>query len=387
MKNIVLYIGRFLFPDSNAAANRVMGVGKILAELGYDVVFAGCNESCREIDLCDDGLYRYKGFVYFSRTKFSKREFYLEWDYFLSAVELIGISRIKYIVAYNFTAIPSWMLHKWCLRNKITLIADCSEWYNPSSKMPIWSLDSELRMRVINPIVENIIAISSYLEEYYKQKDCLTTRIPVVTSEPAIPKKINQDKETVFCYCGDPGKKDLLPDIIRAFEGLYKRRQDFRLEVVGLNKNQFFHRYAMDSGSFDAIDRFTNFHGFVSHIEAKRIVAAADFSVLLRHNERLAMAGFPTKFVESMFCGTPMIANITSDLGEYIKDGENGLIVPNDSISAFQIVTEKACNLTSNDRSKMMLRAIDCANTSLYYTNYVDILMDFLIRIEKKKID
>lgn len=384
MKNVVLYIGRFLFPDLNAAANRVLGIGSILAELGYEAVFAGSNETCREVDLCEDGLYRYKGFVYFARGKFSKKEFYLEWDYFFSAVESIGLPKIKYIIAYNFSALPSWMLYKWCQRNDITLIVDCTEWYKLNSNMPVWSLDSELRMRVVNPLAKNIIAISSYLENFYKNKGCTTVIIPALTSEPAMPPKMaNANKDTVFCYCGDPGKKDLLPDIIRAFQRLYESRQDFKLEVVGLNKSQYIRRYNIDSDLSDVLDKFTNFHGFIPQQDAKRIVAKADFSVLLRHKERLSMAGFPTKFVDSMACGTPMIANITGDLGLYLQDGGNGFVVVDDSIDAFAIAAEKACNSTLNDRLSMIQRAIECANTRLCFKSYVDVMRTFLMDIEK----
>jgi hypothetical protein len=57
-------------------------------------------------------------------------------------------------------------------------------------------------------------------------------------------------------------------------------------------------------------------------------LSKADFTVLMRSEEqRYAKAGFPTKFVESLATATPVIANSTSDLGMYLKDGENGYVV------------------------------------------------------------
>ena len=53
----------------------------------------------------------------------------------------------------------------------------------------------------------------------------------------------------------------------------------------------------------------------------------ADFMVLLRETTRKNMAGFPTKFAESMTAGVPVIANVTSDLDKYISNGKTGYIV------------------------------------------------------------
>ena len=53
----------------------------------------------------------------------------------------------------------------------------------------------------------------------------------------------------------------------------------------------------------------------------------SDFSILLREVTRGTTAGFPTKVVESMSCGTPMITTRTSDLSNYIETGKNGFFV------------------------------------------------------------
>jgi len=53
---------------------------------------------------------------------------------------------------------------------------------------------------------------------------------------------------------------------------------------------------------------------------------------LLRPLLRYAQAGFPTKFVESLNAGLPVIANLTSDLNLYLKDGYNGFVLNNYSV-------------------------------------------------------
>lgn len=43
-------------------------------------------------------------------------------------------------------------------------------------------------------------------------------------------------------------------------------------------------------------------------------------------NLRYAKAGFPTKIVESLACGTPPLCNYSSDLELYLKDRQNSII-------------------------------------------------------------
>jgi glycosyltransferase involved in cell wall biosynthesis len=65
------------------------------------------------------------------------------------------------------------------------------------------------------------------------------------------------------------------------------------------------------------------------------LLAQCDFMPLLRPNQRYAEAGFPTKVVESLAVGVPVVANLTGDLGEYLLDGENAFVAENWSVEAF----------------------------------------------------
>ena len=63
------------------------------------------------------------------------------------------------------------------------------------------------------------------------------------------------------------------------------------------------------------------------HAELPNLIAEADFTVLMRPNKRYTNAGFPTKLVESLASGVPVIANLTSDIGWAVRDGREGLKV------------------------------------------------------------
>ena len=93
------------------------------------------------------------------------------------------------------------------------------------------------------------------------------------------------------------------------------------------------------------------FHGRVSHSEAVRFVCEADFQMLIRENTLKNTAGFPTKFVESMSCCTPLIATLTSNIGDYLQDGVNGFIVSDEH--PLREVLKKAASLSSAEKIKM----------------------------------
>lgn len=92
------------------------------------------------------------------------------------------------------------------------------------------------------------------------------------------------------------------------------------------------------------------FHGRVSHTEAFSYVCEADFQMLIRENTLKNSAGFPTKFVESMSCCTPLIATLTSNIDDYLQDEVNGFIVSDEH--PLGEVLKKAASLSSAEKNK-----------------------------------
>ncbi len=52
----------------------------------------------------------------------------------------------------------------------------------------------------------------------------------------------------------------------------------------------------------------------------------SDWSIVLRDKNKVVTAGFPTKVVESISCGTPVIANRFSNVDEYLNESNSILI-------------------------------------------------------------
>ena len=77
--------------------------------------------------------------------------------------------------------------------------------------------------------------------------------------------------------------------------------------------------------------------------------------MFLRDDNRVTKAGFPTKFVESISAGVPVITNKTSDLEYHLKNGENGFLLGNNIENDLKIAIE---NDTKIEKINQMLPKI-----------------------------
>ena len=124
-------------------------------------------------------------------------------------------------------------------------------------------------------------------------------------------------------YAGHPGVtfgKERLDLLVRAVLELNAEGHKCRLRIAGLDKT-FFAQTMPDVELNECIECL----GKLSHVDCLNMIATSDFSAIIREDKRVTKAGFPTKFSESFGCGTPIIATESSNIFEYLNDGENGI--------------------------------------------------------------
>ena len=156
--------------------------------------------------------------------------------------------------------------------------------------------------------------------------------------------------QLVYAGTVGAGNKERLDYIVNTVSNI----NSLRLVVVGLTVEQYERVY----GSLPKECTNVFFKGRVPHEEAVNIVCKSDFQMLIRENTLKNKAGFPTKFVESMSCCTPLIATASSNICDYLRDGENGFLVDNQN-SLDDVLTK--ISLMSNDeivRMKEKCRAV-----------------------------
>lgn len=384
-KGTIIYLGGFELPDKNAAAHRVLSNGKILRELGYEVIFIDID---RELEYGNNILNTKKTIQGFKCCSLPYPKSKKEWIHYLSNIEfstkiLDQNKDVKAVVAYNYPAAALITLKRYCAKKGIKVIADCTEWYSTKGTNIIFKIikgfDSFLRMRIIQKKLDGVIVISRYLENYYRKSHSIIRIPPLVdlTEEKwETTTQKTDDNNIRFVYAGSPGKnKDKLNLLI---ESLFKLEnyKNYMFHIVGITKEQYLYDFTEHKGLLDSLGERIHFLGRLSHRDSIKYLKMSDFSILIRENTRLNMAGFPTKFVESISCGIPVIATNTSDLERYIIEGENGYFLDINGTTNATEVLKKVLELDKEEINKMKN---NCVKSGIFhYKNYAKQTKEFL---------
>ena len=341
-KRTILYMGGFQLPDKNAAAQRVIGIAKGLRYIGYNVVFLNSLKNYDSIETNEKEYYGFKCFEY-------KREKNI--DYMISAKTSISmIKKIKpyAVIAYNYPAVALYSIVRYCRENEIKCFADATEWYDSSGGNIIYKfvkwLDTCLRMRYVHKSMDGVIAISRFLYDYYKDS-VKTVLIPptvdIRDSKWNVPTALD-DKLVSFVYAGVPSvTKERLDRIVSAV-GVVEQEHKIRLDIVGITKEQFTNLYTWK----ESIPESVVFWGRVEHKETLNFVKKANWSIILRPNNRITLAGFPTKLVESISCGTPVLSNQFSNVFDYLTKDNSICVKDINNIADYMIMAcDKVCTI------------------------------------------
>lgn len=345
-KGTIIYIGGFELPDKNAAAHRVISNGKLLKSLGYDVVFFGITSGNKKKDINNSSkVYKFECYSRNYPTNI-KQQFssLINIKDYKQIIE--KYSSVKAIICYNMPSWPLYKLKRYCSNRDIKIISDCTEWYKGSIKGnfligSIKRLDSVLRMRIIQIKLDGIIAISEFLYEFYSKKGVKTIKVPPLIDwkdEKWITSFNESDKVIEIVYAGgafslkDSYVKDRLDLVVQSLSYLKTKGYVFYFKVVGCSLDDFEKFYPDLIEDVKILDNNIKFFGRVSHDKAIDLVKNADYSIFLRDESIVTKAGFPTKFVESITSGTPVLTNKNSNVTDYLIEGKNGFLIDTHSI-------------------------------------------------------
>lgn len=145
-----------------------------------------------------------------------------------------------------------------------------------------------------------------------------------------------------FLYAGSlVERKDGVLSLIRAFAAAFGSEGIARLVIIGYGSEA---QKAAVRAEIEAT-------GLTAHVTLREPVPqtdlpawlqAANALVLCRPLSRQASYGFPTKLVEYLSTGRPVVVTSTSDIGHYLRDGESAFLVPSDDVSAFAAAMRRA---------------------------------------------
>lgn len=385
----IAYVGSFRFPEGEAGSRRVLGIARSIASAGYRVVVgSGDSEPQSPSRLCNDstsasidhiGL---RELLPAGASNLARSVRYLLTFGRLTVKWLDAQTpRPSAVILYGCQSPYMLRLLPWCRRNNIPLITDIVEWYDPRQVMgglfgPFY-MSSQLAMRQLAQRSDGIIAVSSLLKDHYSNLGCRVIRIPPTLDVQGIAVSSCPERDAsriTLVYSGTPGRKDLLGSVIRAVRQVDPAGREVRLLVVGPSETQVA-RLLGESGPLPDCIQLV---GRLPHHQAMKTISQADFSVLLRPSMRYANAGFPTKLVESFCSGTPIICNITSDLGQYVHDGLEGIVCRDHTPDGFAEGLRRALALSPVRRGDMRRAARKQAEESFDYRRYAKPIGAFL---------
>lgn len=324
----IAYAGSFVAGQESAGLQRVVGVTKALQHAGHEVLVGGQGAAVSTV-----GGVRVEGFEAEAggRPAGGKR-----YDLGVAAWLTTIHPQPDLVISYGGTGLFQSSVRRWARGSGVRRIVDSVEWYDrrhlPGGAWGVRALDNEVSMRWRYPRHDGVIAISSLLERHYSARGAQVLRLPpVMDVRSQSPLEKSTSGPLVLLYAGTPGRKDNLGAVVRGIGMVDPHGDRVRLEVVGTQESAAAGLPDMPS----VIPAGVRFHGTVTRDRVLEMVASADYVPLLRPNARYANAGFPTKVVEAMAVGTPVIANLTSDLGDHIRDRETGLVCPISEAEAF----------------------------------------------------
>lgn len=391
-KKIIVYTGIFGLPDENAAGKRVYGVALILEKLGYKVLLIGVSkiiDSRNEKRLTDN-------IFYCSFPKYKRADVYSSFKYLTNKIR--GLSHMPLMIIRY--ASPSLALFDECLnryakKNNIPVVADAVDWLPANGNNFLFNIikstDTYLEKAIFNKRGAGVIAISSYLEKYYKSYGLKTIVIPPIVGEYHENNTVN--KKTKIIYAGIPFRlnqqvrdvhkiKDRVDLIIDSICELGKRRHDFELHIYGITEKDFLIAFPSYKSRLNNSDDVVFFHGMTDMNFVQEEISKADYTILLRERIRATLAGFPTKVVESISCGTPVITTNTSDLKKYIQSDSTGFII--DISEREKMISQISQILDLDEKSRRSMKRNCYRSQQFLPDKFTDKMQAFISEITKK---
>lgn len=394
----IVYIGNFQFPFGDAVAKRVYGIGCCLKKIGFDCYFIGTSKDVSLQDGISDDI-EFEDFTYSSIHKPNNIFEHINYKSSLMATykKLEKLSKTRDIQAVIYTgtictAFTSGVI-SYCKKNKIKVIADSMDWLEIKTGNFLFDflkqIDIDYEIKVLNRKADGILAISSFLANYYEGFNKKTTVIPPLSpyQRPSYEKVENKVVKIVYagipCRLGKELKsaqyfKDRFDLAVDLLFNAHKKGNDFLFHVYGFTKADYDIVFPKQREMVDELIKAgkMKFFGLLGESEVKKAIIDAHFTILLREANRTSMAGFPTKVSESITLGTPVITTDTSIIKRFLTDGNDSFFI---DINCMDDALEKIIGilqLSSQSIEKMKEKTIQ--NKFFEPSTYVCQISDFL---------
>ena len=368
----ILYVGQIAI-EGSASCTHVRNRARFFNNIGYEVYgLSECPKNeCDKVEDTD-----FLKYVYMKPFHGKGKVRGAGWiaDQFLGIHTYNEIIRaLKFIspdiiILYELNSIVvEERIRAYCEKHNIRLIIEVTEWMEVENRKEIatrgivWQKD--IQKRYIDKKCGNIIAISEFLYEHYRNQGCNVIRLPALVYDFADKDQVFRDRDVVklhqvrLVFAGTTDFKDYLEPILKAIRKMNDAEIKIIFDVVGPSPDAIESMLECSSPTQYGI----NCYGRLSHENTLSIVRKADFSVLMRENKRYAKAGVSTKFVEAMSLAVPSICTAVGGTDAFVTDGVDGVLIKDNSVHE---VLDKLMQIVNMDSSKILQMKLNALNTA-----------------------
>ena len=176
--------------------------------------------------------------------------------------------------------------------------------------------------------------------------------------------------------------KDRLDKTIEYLSKVKKQGVDnFVFDIYGVTEEGYRTAFPWHTEHVDFLGENVRFHGRVQYDIIEDALSKADFTLLLRDQNRETRAGFPSKVGESMTSGTPVIISDVGDHSLYIQSGKNGFLIHSDDEN---IAIDELKGIFALDRATIEQIKENCRQDKQFvYETYAGQMKTFLEDLSK----
>lgn len=388
----VLYIVPAMFPYGWAYAARARNIAKMICESGHDVTVMSDYLS-DDLEWLDNN-YAKDGDIEIITTSCLKASERRLIDKILVSIRLkkklttyLKNNQVDCIIC-DQTANKYLIVSRIVKNIGIPFIIEICEWYSWKNwkygvfDFRYWQFIYCWQKKI--KFEENIICISTKLEKYFYQENKNIIRIPgILDTQYKTPKlydKLHKTIKLVFIG-GVTGGKDELSNLI---EVICEYNLPFSLEIYGPSKEDIYNIVHLRKIVRQTLEDKVHIHGFINQKDLHDQIKECDYGIIIRPKRRSSDAGFPTKLGEYLIAGLPILANDTGDICLYIKDGENGFILKNNSKKSILNTLNRIVDVNEYQYRKMSTHARRTAINYLDYRRYQEKINLFLKKIVER---
>lgn len=400
----IIYVGGFELPDLNAAAQRVVANALIFRDLGYRVVLVGLTRRADAPAIGPVPGFDIRGLEAWEAPYPEGNRQWLGRVVSIESVKCVTEAvrtddPVRAIIAYNHPAVSQWRLLAYARSLGAKGVADVTEWYaderlNRVSSV-VKNLDGRLRMNIVNRRMDGLITTSPFLSDYYRRPGHPLVELPTLMDEaPGTAEAATPDgfpKKLFFAGSGfDPasaarsreGPKERLDLVVEQLAVAARRGGRFTLDAYGVTLKDYVEVRPDHAEIITQLGDSLRFHGRRTRDEVRQALRRADYSIFLRSESRVTLAGFPTKYGESIAFGTPVLTNPLPNVMRHHQEGQTGFLL--DIVSEERSVEALIGALTCTASKVQEMKDFCGASGMFHYSRYLEPLSAFISELEKR---